>query len=86
MSPSCLGGDTEEGRLFHSGKVLGKKKFLRASLQAKYLVYCKSLVRYCHFGVSPVNYSDSEMPLFFADLVPGSDTYLYQETLYQSES
>ena len=26
------------------------------------------------------------MPLFFADLVPGSDTYLYQETLYRSES
>ena len=27
-----------------------------------------------------------KMSLFFADLVPGSDTYLYQETLYQSES
>ena len=26
------------------------------------------------------------MPLFFADLVPGSGTYLYQETLYRSES
>ena len=26
------------------------------------------------------------MPLFFADLVPGSDTILYQETLYRSES
>ena len=26
------------------------------------------------------------MPLFYADLVPGSGTYLYQETLYRSES
>ena len=24
------------------------------------------------------------MPLFFADLVPGSDTYFYQETLYRT--
>ena len=27
-----------------------------------------------------------ELPLFFTDLLPGSDTYLYQETLYRSES
>ena len=33
---------TEEGRLFHIGIVLGKKEFFRASLQAKYLVYCDS--------------------------------------------
>ena len=26
------------------------------------------------------------MPLFFLSLEPGSDTYLYQETLYRSES
>ena len=26
------------------------------------------------------------MPLFYADLVPGSGTYLYQETLYLCES
>ena len=26
------------------------------------------------------------MPLFFFSLEPGSDTYLYQETLYRSES
>ena len=26
------------------------------------------------------------MPLFYVDLVPGSGTYLYQETLYRSES
>ena len=31
---------TELGRLFHTGLVLGKNEFLRATLLARYLVYC----------------------------------------------
>ena len=33
---------TEEGRLFQTGIVLGKKEFFRASLLANGLVYCDS--------------------------------------------
>ena len=37
-----LDGTTEEGRLFQTGIVLGKKEFFRASLEANGLVYCDS--------------------------------------------
>ena len=57
---------TEEGRLFHKGIVLGKKKeFFRP--------YILCIVNH-------------EMPWNFLSWVLGSDIYLYQETLYRSES
>ena len=65
---------TEEGRLFHKGIVLGGKRILqRISFQYRTNILCI------------VNY-ESEMPWYFLSWVPESDIYLYQETLYRSES
>ena len=61
---------TEEGRLFQKGIVLGKKEFFRASLYRPYILCI-------------VNH---EIPWYFLSWVLGSDIYLYQETLYRSES
>ena len=41
-SSGVLYETAEEGRLFHTGIVLGKNEFFRASLLAMYLVYCDS--------------------------------------------
>ena len=56
---------TEEGRLFHIGIVLGKKEF--SEHHYKGLIspshsqnQNQPLVKDCQFGVSPVNYSDSD--------------------------
>ena len=61
---------TEEGRLFHKGIVLGGKK---NSSEHHYRPYILCIVNY-------------EMPWYFLSWVLGSDIYLYQETLYRSES
>ena len=61
---------TEEGRLFHKGIVLGEKKN-SSEHQCRPYILCN------------VNH---EMPWYFLSSVLGSDIYLYQETLYLSES
>ena len=61
---------TEEGRLFHTGIVLRKKK---NSSEHHYRPYILCIVNY-------------ELPWYFLSWVLGSDIYLYQETLYRSES
>ena len=59
----------EEGRLFHRETVLGKKRNFSGH----------------HFKHDILYTVSHEMPLFFSDLVPGSGTYLSQETRYPSE-
>ena len=61
---------TEEGRIFHIGIVLGKKDFFQS------ITISKIPNLYC--------YSCDALVLLSSE--PGSDTYLYQETLYRSES
>ena len=62
---------TEEGRLFHKGIVLGGKN----SSEHHYRPYILCIVNH-----------ESEMLWYFLSWVPGSDIYLYKETLYRSES
>ena len=68
-SSMVLDENTEEGRLFHIGIVLGKKNF--SVHHYKQNTQC-TVIRV--------------MSVFFLSLEPGSDTYLYQETLYRNES
>ena len=71
--PNCpipLDETTEEGRLCHKGIVLGGKK---NSSEHHYRPYILCIVNH-------------EMPWYFLSWVLGSYIYLYQETLYRSES